>query len=756
MEADGSAAAGEGTGSTTSSDNTNPSKKIFRAKKTMTASCRQQIVALNKIMKSSKTENTANETFDFFPNPPLEQTSICKTNYFAQDSANLSKSLAFENQGLFPNALKVSIEVSQVDSGINIGCSYNETFSTWSSIENKQGDGSSHPVSSDVGSIHISHTECFVVENSETPLSESLIDNLKQSQTKAGSPSVEPKCSEPPSPSDTVDYKSLNSVDQSISEASVAVLAELKTPFEDNTIPNDDVLDEDANLGIKRTVTCDLNVTADTTGLEDKLTVALATTDINTSLTNGFNLNLSNNSTPPDNLINFSAVHGKRKRSRSESDDLGNSKRTKPSDKSWPAFEQNKVILEQIRLLTESRLERYFKEAFDQRMEDLMKRVNRIQCKQNYIDDVARCIKKIRKLEKRIMSAISIQKEQMLPHKNMQPVTSGTKKDLISIKKENVAASKPPSPSKTPVTPLLPNSRSGKLNASCTDLIVRGDNESNEETSSVNRPANDTGVVVQSPKPSDALAAHNMAETLQAKEAAPPNKISLQDKRKSTVTDFTAVKEQKDIKDIKLEDKSSPSCQSLGVTPNSLGKPSEAKSVTAENSLGKDVADGTSPTAQLSITQKSKRPEQNPADKSLTEKPLTLSETLKASYEQNIADKMLSFQPPQKPELRLTQVKNPKGIALSWDVPSVDPKCAAPNTYCLYVLQDNPQSTKILWKKIGEIKALPLPMACTLTHFVEGTKYSFTLRARDRYGRFGPLSDIQSTTLLPSPESKAI
>nr|DBA20227.1 TPA: hypothetical protein GDO54_015939 [Pyxicephalus adspersus] len=113
----------------------------------------------------------------------------------------------------------------------------------------------------------------------------------------------------------------------------------------------------------------------------------------------------------------------------------------------------------------------------------------------------------------------------------------------------------------------------------------------------------------------------------------------------------------------------------------------------------------------------------------------------------------LMLKPPQKPELRLAQVQNPKGIALSWNIPQTDPSCAPAQVYCLYVHQENPNNSKKLWKKIGEIKALPLPMACTLTQFVEYTTYSFVLRAKDAYGRFGPLCDIQSTTLNNSKKT---
>ncbi|XP_043945072.1 activating transcription factor 7-interacting protein 2 [Protopterus annectens] len=103
--------------------------------------------------------------------------------------------------------------------------------------------------------------------------------------------------------------------------------------------------------------------------------------------------------------------------------------------------------------------------------------------------------------------------------------------------------------------------------------------------------------------------------------------------------------------------------------------------------------------------------------------------------------------PPQKPELKLTHVLNPKGIALSWYVVNVDPNCAPVHSYHLYAYHEESNIKTSQWKKLGEIKALPLPMACTLSQFVSGSRYHFAVRAKDIYGRYGPFCDIKSTSL---------
>ena len=84
------------------------------------------------------------------------------------------------------------------------------------------------------------------------------------------------------------------------------------------------------------------------------------------------------------------------------------------------------------------------------------------------------------------------------------------------------------------------------------------------------------------------------------------------------------------------------------------------------------------------------------------------------------------------------------GIVLSWDLESSSaPSAVSIECYHLFASQDTPTppTTMSAWKKIGVVKALPLPMACTLTQFVSGNSYHFAVLAVDIYGREGPLSN---------------
>ncbi|KAJ8363311.1 hypothetical protein SKAU_G00121420 [Synaphobranchus kaupii] len=109
---------------------------------------------------------------------------------------------------------------------------------------------------------------------------------------------------------------------------------------------------------------------------------------------------------------------------------------------------------------------------------------------------------------------------------------------------------------------------------------------------------------------------------------------------------------------------------------------------------------------------------------------------------------------PQQPQLKLTRVQNQNGIVLSWFVEETDRTCAAVDSYHLYAFhRDHAGAPQSQWKKIGEVKALPLPMACTLTQFVSGSTYYFAVCARDIYSRFGPFCEPQCTDVISSSPS---
>lgn len=101
---------------------------------------------------------------------------------------------------------------------------------------------------------------------------------------------------------------------------------------------------------------------------------------------------------------------------------------------------------------------------------------------------------------------------------------------------------------------------------------------------------------------------------------------------------------------------------------------------------------------------------------------------------------------PPKPQLSIR--KSGQGIVLSWKLPYSLDSFEVIASYQLYAYQETstPPSTE-MWRKVGDVKALALPMACTLTQFADGNKYYFAVRAVDVLKRIGPFSDPEPISL---------
>uniref|UniRef100_S4RNR9 Activating transcription factor 7-interacting protein Fn3 domain-containing protein n=1 Tax=Petromyzon marinus TaxID=7757 RepID=S4RNR9_PETMA len=102
--------------------------------------------------------------------------------------------------------------------------------------------------------------------------------------------------------------------------------------------------------------------------------------------------------------------------------------------------------------------------------------------------------------------------------------------------------------------------------------------------------------------------------------------------------------------------------------------------------------------------------------------------------------------PPQKATLTVT--RSSSQIVLCWNVRNPDDRCAAAEAFYLYAChQELAGRPPMHWRRVGEVKALRLPMACTLSQFGFGKRYYFAVRGRDSYGRYGPFCEPQCTEL---------
>ncbi|XP_055932657.1 activating transcription factor 7-interacting protein 1-like isoform X2 [Argiope bruennichi] len=109
---------------------------------------------------------------------------------------------------------------------------------------------------------------------------------------------------------------------------------------------------------------------------------------------------------------------------------------------------------------------------------------------------------------------------------------------------------------------------------------------------------------------------------------------------------------------------------------------------------------------------------------------------------------------PPKPSLKGSRA--PNGIILSWNMSLLSLHAEIAN-YQLFAYQEQPGPVNSsLWKKVGDVKALPLPMACTLTQFMDGNRYYFTVRAVDVHNRFGPYSDAVNILFTNIKDCKSL
>lgn len=103
---------------------------------------------------------------------------------------------------------------------------------------------------------------------------------------------------------------------------------------------------------------------------------------------------------------------------------------------------------------------------------------------------------------------------------------------------------------------------------------------------------------------------------------------------------------------------------------------------------------------------------------------------------------------PLLPKPHLTIKKIDTGIILQWKMPYNLDLYESIASYQLYAYQETSALPSTdMWRKVGDVKALALPMACTLTQFADKNKYYFAVRSVDVHKRIGAFSDPEEISL---------
>uniref|UniRef100_A0A672RZ64 Activating transcription factor 7-interacting protein 1-like n=1 Tax=Sinocyclocheilus grahami TaxID=75366 RepID=A0A672RZ64_SINGR len=99
---------------------------------------------------------------------------------------------------------------------------------------------------------------------------------------------------------------------------------------------------------------------------------------------------------------------------------------------------------------------------------------------------------------------------------------------------------------------------------------------------------------------------------------------------------------------------------------------------------------------------------------------------------------------PQKPVVKLARIGSAQELGIAWTVDQKDPHVAEMDCYYIYVSHENKSGTFSGWKCLGEIKAMPLPMACKVSDCKGDKRLCFIVVGKDIFGRYGPYSDIRT------------
>ena len=103
---------------------------------------------------------------------------------------------------------------------------------------------------------------------------------------------------------------------------------------------------------------------------------------------------------------------------------------------------------------------------------------------------------------------------------------------------------------------------------------------------------------------------------------------------------------------------------------------------------------------------------------------------------------------PPRPHLNLMKSNCGNGIVLQWKMPYNLDVFEDIVSYQLYAYQQTKSPPRTdNWGKVGDVKALELPMAVTLTQFAVGNRYYFAVRAVDGMQRLGQFSEPQTILL---------
>ncbi|KAM9124795.1 activating transcription factor 7-interacting protein 2 isoform 2-T2 [Pangshura tecta] len=703
--------------------------KPLRARKTMTPSSRKQVEMLSKTKSVSGQGKILNGLLTEDQHVQLNTVDInWRSNDFVKGSSlTESKPDTFpEKSEMLPQKLTASIQGFSVNTEVK-QCSYEKNFDQ-NCQEEFQEPPHEKPCNKSSDAKQFLNAGCLQdilhkwYENElNTPFSKPVEVHLYSKPNILPDDQLkESACLDDPVNSDSGDEKRTNKI--------IPVLEKIDPTTEINSAIEEvipilkkvDVISDSNDMKHKYNLTNSVTPTLPGTdriadGSENKTSFGNGSPNISPDVEAAVMLQ---DTSPGDSIDNV-----QRKRVRSESKEESHCKRFKTADENkkeniCTVSEKEEKILGKVKHLIQMRVDILNNDVFNHKLESLNGRVDQTQCRKKHEEIAITFLKKVSKLERRINTVIAFQKKIL-----SKMVTS--KANLPGANSQNAILNR------NKAVPPLPDNINGRSISSVKHLSSshRQTGSTSECVAEKNVSSDEVILISVESRNSTTVTTANNSD-IQKKLVSTQAEISTKAQSKNELAEE---KTKSAVIDLTEEEKHNFDKGKLKEDQNSVSNKSNSKAASSKSNH-------LEPPAQASHQVLEQFPHLPPLPRI-------------PPYPE-LKDRFRDTVPPQKPELKLAQVQNPKGIALSWTVTDVDPNCAPVESYHLFIYHEHSSnSTAPHWKKIGEIKALPLPMACSLSQFTASKKYYFSIQSKDVCGRYGPFCDIQSITLISLEDS---